>query len=91
MQATLSNNLHIDVDKISFSSLNFDNDVPDFCGNPVGLPTINWNGDFLLSVSGSMTLASVGAGTVASSVRAILAGGTRGIAVDSSGSTAITF
>lgn len=90
-QATYSNALHLDVDKISFANLNFDNNVPDYCGNSVGLPSINWNGDFLLSVSGSMSLGSVGDAAFVSSISAILAGGTRGIKIDSSGSTAITF
>ncbi len=90
-QGVFSNRLHVDVDKISFSNLSFDNGVPDFCGNDTELPVIYWNGDFLLSVSGSLTMGAEGALTIASSVQSILAGGTRGIKIDSSGSTAITF
>ena len=90
-QGVFSNKLHVDVDKISFSNLSFDNGVPDFCGNDTNLPAIYWNGDFLLSVSGTLSLASVGNLTIASSVQSIIAGGTRGIKIDSSGSTAITF
>lgn len=90
-QGVFSNKLHVDVDKISFSDLSFDNGVPDFCGNDTYLPAIFWNGDFLLSVSGSLSLASVEDLTIASTVQSIVAGGTRGIKIDSSGSTAITF
>ena len=90
-QLVMSNSLHVDVDKISFSQLSFDNGVPDFCDNNTNLPSIYWNGDFLLSVSGSLAMASVGNLSLASSVQSIIAGGTRGIKIDSSGSTAITF
>ncbi len=90
-QGVFSSKLHVDVDSISFASLNFSNNVPDFCGNDTGLPSIDWDGDFMLSVTGSLTMASTEQLTISSTVQAIIAGGTRGIKITSSGSSAITF
>ena len=90
-QGVFSNKLHVDVDKISFSNLSFDEGVPDFCGNSTGLPTIYWNGNFALSISGTASITSVQKLVLASSVETLIAGGTRGIKIDSSGSTAVTF
>ncbi len=90
-QGVFSNNIHIDVNQMSFSNLNFSTNTTDFCDNDTALPTINWDGDFVLSVTGSLSMASTEEMTLASAIETVLAGGTRGIKINSAGSSAITF
>ncbi len=81
---------HMDIDKLTISNLTFDTTATNYCDSVMGLPTVHWNGDFRLDVSGSLTLASGGPMELSSSISAILGGGTKGIKIDSSGSSAIT-
>jgi len=85
-----SNAVHVNVDSIAIPEINISSSTPGYCGGSVGIPSLTWGGDMTISVMGSFTVSATEDATVFGGSSAIIGGGTRGIRVDSTGSSAIT-
>ena len=88
--ALFADNFHANVDTIAFPSISVIPNAPGYCGASVGMPTITWGGDFTLNVLGDASIAASGTASLYGAAQAIIGGGTKGILVDSTGSSAIT-
>lgn len=88
--ATYANNLTVNVDSLSLPDITISPETRDYCGRATPTPTITWGGDFLFNIIGSATIISEDEMFLFGGTSATLAGGTKGILVDSNGSSAIT-
>ena len=88
--ALYSDDFHANVDAIAIPDLTISSNALTYCDNRIGMPSITWEGDFNLNVLGDASISATGANTIYGGRNAVIGGGTRGIYVDNTGSSAIT-
>ncbi len=88
--AVYAETFHANIDRIAFPDLTISPNTPGFCGTPVSVPTITWGGDFNLNILGNASIVADGNATFYGGSKVIIGGGTKGIQVDNTGSSAIT-
>jgi hypothetical protein len=88
--ASYSLSHEINIDSISFPDITIMPNSTGFCGGGFGVPTITWGGDFLMNTLGSMTTTASDTIMMHGATAITIGGGSKGILVDSSGSSAVT-
>jgi hypothetical protein len=88
--ATFSNSHQVDINTIGFSDITVSGGGEGFCGEAFGLPSISWGGDFNFSVAGGIYVNGSGSAYIHAGESIVIGGGSKGILVNDSGSSAIT-
>jgi len=87
---TFVSRLHMDIDQITFPDITISASAKTYCEGTIGLPTITWNGSMQLNILGELLVSATSDIGIYSGTTAVVGGGTRGISIDSSGTTTIT-
>ena len=88
--ATFSDSHQVDINNMSLKDITVNGGEEGFCGEASTIPVVTWGGDFTMNILGSLMMSAGENGYIHAGTSLVIGGGTKGIYIDSTGSSATT-